>query len=160
MSFRKIFHLMMNTLQPPQNGFKSSTSEPFCPIPKVYNAKKGNSADQGQLTRVLAILCTFGHPAACSVLLKCCTVLLSSAEYCPVLPVLPGLLVLLLLTLHIYHCSQSYWRTFVQFNLIVNNVYSVRPLLTVGSDFIQLKVQCDLDISSQLVGVVLKRGGQ
>jgi hypothetical protein len=42
----------------------------------------------------------------------------------------------------------------------VNNVYSVRPLLTVGSDFIYLKVQCDLYISSQLVGVVLKRGGQ
>ena len=57
-----------------------------------YNAKKGNSADQGQLTRALAILCTFGHPTACSVLLKCCTVLLSSAEYCPVLPVLPVLL--------------------------------------------------------------------
>ena len=50
MCFRKIFNFIMYTFQPYQNDCKSSTSELFCPIPKVYNAKTGNSADQGQLT--------------------------------------------------------------------------------------------------------------
>ena len=78
------------------------------------------------------------------------SVILSSADYFPVLR--------LVFTLLIYHCFQSCWETFAQFNLIVNNIYFVGPLLTDGSDFLTLRYNVISKISSRLVGVVLKKG--